>query len=230
MHPLPSALLSEPPAVAGGLYAEGVSDSSRWSADHRITDPVVSALLRPAATFSQTRRVSIPERGTTKSQVLRNLRIPHPEIIEVAFGGHKVLLDRDLAGLYGVETKALNQAVRRNHDRFPRDFMFQLTADEVVGLNRSQIVTGSQKHRDPRFRPYAFSEQGVAMLSSVLRSKQAVAVNIEIMRAVLIVTGEIRTTFPKLVNEEDSYLFTIYDSRFTILRVARGLHMCAILR
>ena len=92
-------------------------------------------------------------------------------------------MDRDLAVLYGVETKALNQAVRRNQDRFPTDFMFQLTADEVAGLNRSQIVTGSQKHRDPRFRPYAFSEQGVAMLSSVLRSKQAVAVNIEIMRA-----------------------------------------------
>ena len=61
--------------------------------------------------------------------------------------------------------------------------MFQLTPKEVARLNRSQIVTGAQKHRDPRFRPYAFSEQGVAMLSSVLRSKQAVAVNIEIMRA-----------------------------------------------
>ena len=97
--------------------------------------------------------------------------------------GHKVLLDSDLAVLYGVETKVLNQAVRRNRDRFPSDFMFQLTADEVAELNRSQIVTGPQKHRDPRFRPYAFSEQGVAMLSSVLRSKQAVAVNIEIMRA-----------------------------------------------
>ena len=96
--------------------------------------------------------------------------------------GHRVLLDRDLALLYGVETKALNQAVRRNRDRFPADFMFQLTAGELVELNRSQIVTGSQKHRDPRSRPYAFSEQGVAMLSSVLRSKRAVAVNIEIMR------------------------------------------------
>ena len=92
-------------------------------------------------------------------------------------------MDRDLAVLYGVETKALNQAVRRNRERFPSDFMFQLTRDEVAELNRSQFVTGSQKHRDPRFRPYAFSEQGVAMLSSVLRSKQAVAVNIEIMRA-----------------------------------------------
>lgn len=97
--------------------------------------------------------------------------------------GHRVLLDSDLAVLYGVETKALNQAVRRNRERFPSDFMFQLTAGEVAELNRSQIVTGSQKHRDPRFRAFAFSEQGVAMLSSVLRSKRAVTMNIEIMRA-----------------------------------------------
>lgn len=94
----------------------------------------------------------------------------------------KVIMDSDLAELYEVETKALNQAVRRNRDRFPSDFMFQLTRDEVSSLNRSQIVTGSQKHRDPRFRPYAFTEQGVAMLSSVLRSKRAILVNVEIMR------------------------------------------------
>ena len=115
-----------------------------------------------------------------------NEALVHTERIQaliLMIRGHKVLLDRDLAVLYSVETRALNQAVRRNRDRFPPDFIFQLTADEVAGLNRSQIVTGSQKHRDPRFRPYAFSEQGVAMLSSVLRSKQAVAVNIEIMRA-----------------------------------------------
>jgi ORF6N domain-containing protein len=93
------------------------------------------------------------------------------------------MLDRDLAELYQVQTKALNQAVRRNSDRFPADFMFQLSEKEVVELNRSQIVTGSQKHRDPRSRPYAFTELGVAMLSSVLRSKRAIKVNIEIMRA-----------------------------------------------
>jgi len=85
-------------------------------------------------------------------------------------------------GLYGVTTKALNQAVKRNLDRFPEDFMFQLTAAEHVQLNRSQIVTGSQRHRDPRNLPYAFTEQGVAMLSSVLRSPRAVEVNIAIMR------------------------------------------------
>jgi hypothetical protein len=97
--------------------------------------------------------------------------------------GEKVMLDRDLARLYDVPTGALNQAVRRNRDRFPKDFMFQLTATEVTELNLSQIVIGSQKHRNPRLRPYAFTEQGVAMLSTVLRSKRAITVNIEIMRA-----------------------------------------------
>jgi hypothetical protein len=96
--------------------------------------------------------------------------------------GEKVMLDRDLAELYDVSTAALNQAVRRNRERFPEDFMFQLTSAEVTQLNRSQIVIGSEKHRDPRFQPYAFSEQGVAMLSTVLRSKRAITVNIEIMR------------------------------------------------
>jgi hypothetical protein len=93
------------------------------------------------------------------------------------------MLDRDLASLYDVSTGALNQAVRRNRERFPDDFMFQLTSAKVAKLNLSQIVIGSEKHRDPRLRPYAFTEQGVAMLSSVLRSKRAISVNIEIMRA-----------------------------------------------
>jgi hypothetical protein len=74
--------------------------------------------------------------------------------------GQKVLLDAGLAAIYGVPTKALNQAVKRNVDRFPEDFCFQLSADEWVELNRSQIVTGSQKHRDPRFLPRAFTEHG----------------------------------------------------------------------
>src|SRR5262245_20914046 len=82
--------------------------------------------------------------------------------------GEKVLLDADLAAMYGVSTKALNQAVKRNRDRFPADFMFRLTATETLELNRSQTVTGSQKHRDPRYPPFAFTEQGVAMLSSIL--------------------------------------------------------------
>jgi ORF6N domain len=95
---------------------------------------------------------------------------------------HRVMLDFHLANLYGVETKVLNQAVTRNLDRFPEDFMFRLTTSETLELNRSQIVTGSQKHRDPRAVPRVFTQEGVAMLSSVLRSKRAIEVNIAIMR------------------------------------------------
>src|SRR6202040_3389415 len=93
---------------------------------------------------------------------------------------HKVLIDADLATLYGVETTVLLQAVRRNPDRFLKDFMFQLTDQELRDL-RSQFVTSSWGGR--RYNPYAFTEQGVAMLSSVLNSPRAIAVNIEIMRA-----------------------------------------------
>lgn len=95
---------------------------------------------------------------------------------------HKVMLDSTLAQLYGVETKVLIQAVKRNIDRFPDDFMFQLAAEEFENL-RSQIVTSSGAHGGRRYFPYVFTEQGVAMLSSVLNSKQAIQVNIEIMRA-----------------------------------------------
>ncbi len=93
----------------------------------------------------------------------------------------KVMLDRDLAGLYGVETRILNQAVKRNSERFPKDFMFQLNAEEA-NSSRSQFVT-LNRGQNIKYLPYAFTEQGVAMLSSVLRSHQAIAVNIEIMRA-----------------------------------------------
>lgn len=95
----------------------------------------------------------------------------------------KVMFDFDLADLYAVDTKALNQAVSRNVARFPEDFMFRLTPQENDALNRSQIVTGAQRHRDPRFPPRSFTQEGVAMLSGVLRSKRAIEVNIDIMRA-----------------------------------------------
>lgn len=94
--------------------------------------------------------------------------------------GHKVMLDFDLAGLYGVETKVLNKAVKRNLARFPDDFMFELSEEEFAGL---RFQFGTSRWGGRRYRPYAFTEQGVAMLSSVLRSERAVNVNIEIMRA-----------------------------------------------
>jgi len=95
--------------------------------------------------------------------------------------GQKVLLDRDLAELYGVETKVLKQSVRRNTERFPDDFMFQLNKKEFEHW-RSQFVTSNADRMGLRYRPMAFTEQGVAMLSSVLKSKRAIDVNIAIMR------------------------------------------------
>lgn len=98
----------------------------------------------------------------------------------LVFRGEKVMLDSDLAELYGVETKGLNRAVKRNLERFPEDFMFQLTPDEVEDL-RCQFGTSKGKG-GRRYLPYVFTEQGVAMLSGVLHSKRAIAVNIAIMR------------------------------------------------
>jgi hypothetical protein len=114
----------------------------------------------------------------------------------------RVLLDADLAVLYGVTTKALNQAVKRNSARFPEDFAFQLNAEEAENLrsqivtsshqrvdnnkdilNRSQIVTGSQRHRDPRFRPWVFTEHGALMAANVLRSERAVQTSVHVVRA-----------------------------------------------
>jgi len=95
--------------------------------------------------------------------------------------GEKMILDRDLALLYEVETKMLNRAVKRNLKRFPSDFMFQLTADETDVL-RYQIGTSKKSRGGRRYLPYVFTEQGVAMLSSVLNSERAVLVNVEIIR------------------------------------------------
>ncbi|MNE32053.1 ORF6N domain protein [compost metagenome] len=95
--------------------------------------------------------------------------------------GIKVMLDRDLASLYGIETKVLKQAVRRNINRFPEDFMFEMTKEEFE-LWRSQFVTSKSDKKGLRYMPYCFTEHGVLMLSSVLNSPQAIQVNIQIMR------------------------------------------------
>jgi hypothetical protein len=114
---------------------------------------------------------------------------------------HRVLLDADLGRVYGTTTKALNQAVKRNRARFPADFAFQLTAAEAAVLrsaargnpqvtdepedirNRSQIVTGSRKHRDPRIQPWVYTEHGALMAANVLRSRQAVQMSVYVVRA-----------------------------------------------
>lgn len=96
--------------------------------------------------------------------------------------GHKVMIDRDLAELYGVETRVLVQSVKRNIRRFPEDFTFQVTEQEAEIL-RSQIVISKKGSGGRRYLPYVFTEQGIAMLSSILKSEQAIQVNIAIMRA-----------------------------------------------
>ena len=120
---------------------------------------------------------------------------PPVDSLILTLRGQKVILDADLAGLYGVATKVLNQAVKRNAERFPEDFMFQMTQEEWANLksqfvtsslddtNRSQFVTGSQKHRDPRFLPKAFTEHGALMAANVLNSPEAVKMSVYVVRA-----------------------------------------------
>lgn len=126
-----------------------------------------------------------------------------------------MLLDFHLAELYDVETKALNQAVSRNTDRFPADFMFRLNPEEFEYLNRSQIVTGSQKHRDPKYLPRAFTQEGIAMLSSVLRSDRAIQVNIAVMRA-FVKMREFILTNRELALRLDA-MESHYDNNFKVI-------------
>lgn len=131
--------------------------------------------------------------------------------------GEKVMLDRDLAALYGVETKILNRAVKRNLQRFPLDFMFQLTDDEADVL-RCQIGTSKKGSGGRRYLPYVFTEQGVAMLSSVLNSERAVLVNIEIMRAfvklrqMLASNAELSRRLDELESKYDKQFKTVFDA------------------
>ncbi|MFC1652881.1 ORF6N domain-containing protein [Planctomycetota bacterium] len=125
--------------------------------------------------------------------------------------GEKVMLDKDLAVLYGVETKAFNQAVKRNIERFPEDFMFQLTVQEDDRL-RSQFVTSNEGRGGRRYRPYAFTEQGVAMLSSVLRSKRAAEVNIAIMRTFVQLRRILADN--KMIRDKIERLEKKYDEQF----------------
>ncbi len=124
--------------------------------------------------------------------------------------GQRVLIDEDLAELYGVETRAIVQAVKRNHARFPADFLFQLSVGEFAALRSQAVISNGRGGR--RSRPYAFTEQGVAMMSSVLHSPRAIRVNIEIMRAFVRmreIVGNHRALARKLAALENNY-----DSQF----------------
>jgi len=128
--------------------------------------------------------------------------------------GQKVMIDHDLAELYEVKTFVLNQAVKRNIDRFPEDFMFQLTDKEWEYL-RSQFVISNKGRGGRRYSPYVFTEQGVAMLSSVLNSKQAIFVNIQIMRA-FVKLREMIASHQELSKRLDE-MESKYDEQFQVV-------------
>ena len=128
--------------------------------------------------------------------------------------GHKVMLDSDLAALYEVPTRRLNEQVRRNPRRFPPDFMFELTPEEVVSL-RSQIATSKRGRGGRRYAPLVFTEQGVAMLSSVLNSERAIQVNVEIMRA-FVRLRRMLASHADLARRLDA-LEKRYDSQFKVV-------------
>jgi hypothetical protein len=129
--------------------------------------------------------------------------------------GQKVMLDADLAELYGVDTKALNRAFRRNRDRFPEDFVFQLTENEYEDL-RCQI--GTSRWGGRRYLPYAFTEQGVAMLSGVLHSRRAIQVNVEIMRTfvrlrrILASNAQLAQKLEALEKKYDAQFKVVFDA------------------
>jgi hypothetical protein len=143
------------------------------------------------------------------------------EIIEkkiLLIRGEKVMLDADLAELYGVETFNLNKAVKRNTDRFPEDFMFQLSKEEAVSLRFQIGMSKGTGRGGRRYLPYVFTEQGVAMLSSVLNSKRAVQVNIEIMRTfvklrkMIASNKELAKRLDELEGEYDAQFKVVFDA------------------
>ena len=145
--------------------------------------------------------------------------------------GHKVMLDRDLAYLYGVTTKVLNQAVKRHRDRFPEDFMFQLTMEEariwwteVKGGGLRSQIGALKRGQHIKYRPYAFTEHGILMLSSVLNCERAIKVNIEIMRAfvrlrmMLASHAELARKLDALEKKYDAQFRVVFDAIRELMR------------
>lgn len=139
------------------------------------------------------------------------------------FRGQSVMLDSDLAALYGVETKNLNLGVRRNPKRFPADFVFQLTKDEVENL-RLQFATSSSAHGGRRYLPFVFTEQGVAMLSSVLKSDRAAEVNVAIMRTFVKIRQILAANemLARKVAKHDRYIRLLFEHIQALLPPAKS--------
>jgi uncharacterized protein YjcR len=142
--------------------------------------------------------------------------------------GQKVMLDAHLASLYEVEVKVLNQAIKRNIERFPEDFMFQLTATEAAILRSQTVTLKTGRGEHSKYLPYAFTEQGIAMLSSVLRSERAVLVNIEIMRAfvrlrrMLASNADLAGKLNELEKKYDTQFRVVFDAIRQLMALPQG--------
>ena len=186
---------------------------------------------------SKSGKLPIKLNWTYKTTTMQIIQTIQNRIYEIR--GERVMLDFDLAALYEVPTKALNQAVKRNSKRFPEDFMFRLTSSEWQNIRShvvtayessnslpSQNVTASQSRRNTNVTPYAFTEQGVAMLSGILNSERAINMNIAIMRAfveirrVLLQQHDVKEQLKQLkerLGEHDAQLNQIYDALENLL-------------
>ena len=155
-----------------------------------------------------------------EEQKMHSMKLIPQEIIEskiLFIHGKKIMIDKDLAKLYGVETKVLNQAIKRNIKRFPEDFMFQLSEEEFK-IWKSQFVTSKAEKMGLRKKPYAFTEHGILMLSSVLNSERAILVNIQIMRTftklreLLMAHRDLHDKIEKLERKYDDQFKVVFDA------------------
>ena len=151
------------------------------------------------------------------NQTISLVPIERIERAILSLRGEKVMLDADLSALYGVTTKRLNEQVKRNLDRFPDDFMFQLTTEEVEAL-RSQIATSNEGRGGRRYLPYAFTEHGALMLANILNSKRAAQTSVQVVRAfirmrqILASTGELAEKLKALEKKYDSQFKVVFDA------------------
>ncbi len=196
--------------VADEVGREAGVEAHGWGECKRGCREATLQQRLPAVLRARRASDSPPTPGDRRVKDRSLVRTEHIDSAILAIRGHRVMLDVDLAKLYGVETKALIRAVRRNAERFPADFMFQMSEEEFTNL-RYQFGTSSS-WGGRRYRPYAFTEHGVAMLSSVLRSATAAQVNIEIMRA-FVRTRQMLQPNLELAGKLDA-LEKKYDSQF----------------
>jgi len=195
--------------------------------------PEMGEAWRPVGGHDRSQFATGPRQGREAERVVaksaKSIQMEQIPGAIVVVRGQRVLLDAELAALYGVTTKALNQAVKRNIERFPEDFVFRLTRAEAQIMNRSQSVTGSQKHRDTRLPPHVFTEHGAVMAASILSSARAIEMSVYVvrafvrLRAMLASNRELARRFAELEQRLDKKLADHDEAISAILEAIREL-------